>query len=62
PPATMSFVAAGGLITLLAAHTVFAGQVHSYTTAIAAQLFEPAPYISTVVDTPGKLSEPTEGH
>lgn len=62
-PATMSYVAVGGLIALLAAHTVFAGQVHSYTTAVAAQLFDPEPYISTVVDTPGKLSKPsTEDH
>lgn len=62
-PNTMSYVAAGGLITLLAAHTVFAGQVHGYTTTIAAQLFAPEPYISTVVETPGKLSEPSEeGH
>ena len=60
PPATMSYVAVGGLIALLAAHTVFAGQVHRYTTSIAAQLFDPAPYISTVVDTPGKLSTPKE--
>jgi multicomponent K+:H+ antiporter subunit D len=60
PPATMSYVAVGGLIALLAAHTVFAGQVHRYTTAIAAQLFEPAPYITTVVETPGKLSTPKE--
>ena len=62
-PNTMSYVAVGGLITLLAAHTVFAGQVHGYTTTIAAQLFAPEPYISTVVETPGKLSEPSEeGH
>ena len=58
-PATMSFVAVGGLIALLAAHTIFAGQVHGFTTSVAAQLFDPAPYISTVVDTPGKLSDPT---
>ncbi|WP_108815516.1 monovalent cation/H+ antiporter subunit D [Loktanella sp. Alg231-35] len=62
-PATLSYVAVGGLVTLLAAHTVFAGQVHGYTTQVAAQLFEPAPYISTVVETPGKLSKPsTEDH
>ncbi|WP_400082734.1 monovalent cation/H+ antiporter subunit D [Yoonia sp. R78084] len=59
-PATMSYVAIGGLILCLILHTVFAGQVHRYTNAIAAQLFSPAPYITTVVDTPGKLSEPTE--
>ena len=59
-PATMAYVAVGGLIALLAAHTVFAGQVHNYTTTIAAQLFAPEPYISTVVDTPGKLSDGKE--
>lgn len=56
----MSYVAVGGLIALLAAHTVFAGQVHSYTIKTAKQLFEPAPYISIVVETPGKLSTPKE--
>ncbi len=61
-PATMSYVAVGGLISLLAAHTVFAGQVHSYTSTMAAQLFAPEPYISIVVGTPGKLSNPVEGH
>lgn len=62
PPATMAYVAVGGLITLLALHTIFAGQMHSYTTSIAAQLFAPEPYISTVLETPGKLSEPGEDH
>ena len=61
-PSTMSYVAVGGLISLLAAHTVFAGQVHGYTTAIAAQLFEPEPYITTVLETQGKLSKPAEDH
>ena len=61
-PATMSYIAVGGLISLLVANTVFAGQVHSYTTTMAAQLFAPEPYISTVVETPGKLSKPVEGH
>ena len=56
-PATMSYVAVGGLIALLALHTVFAGQMHRYTTGIAEQLFDPAPYIATVIDTPGKLSD-----
>ncbi|MDJ0626699.1 MAG: monovalent cation/H+ antiporter subunit D [Rhodobacter sp.] len=59
-PAVLSYVAVGGLISLLAAHTVFAGQVHGYTTNIAAQLFAPEPYIATVLDTPGKLSKPKE--
>ncbi|MFT6023013.1 MAG: multicomponent K+:H+ antiporter subunit D [Ascidiaceihabitans sp.] len=57
-PTALSYVAVGGLISLLMAHTVFAGHVHSYTTTMAAQLFDPAPYIGTVVDTPGKLSQP----
>jgi multicomponent K+:H+ antiporter subunit D len=61
-PSTLSYVAVGGLITLLAAHTVFAGQMHGYTSSIAAQLFAPEPYISTVVDTPGKLSTPKGDH
>ena len=61
-PAPMSYIAVGGLISLLVANTVFAGQVHSYTTTMAAQLFAPEPYISTVVETPGKLSKPVEGH
>ena len=62
PPSALSYVAVGGLMALLAAHTVFAGQVHAYTTSMAAQLFAPQPYISTVVDTPGKLSTPQEDH
>lgn len=61
-PAALSYVAVGGLISVLAAHTVFAGQVHGYTTTIAAQLFAPEPYVSTVLDTPGKLSKPKEDH
>ncbi|MFY0615065.1 MAG: monovalent cation/H+ antiporter subunit D, partial [Hyphomicrobiaceae bacterium] len=61
-PSIMSYIAVGGLVSLLAAHTVFAGQVHGYTTAMAAQLFAPQPYISVVLDTPGKLSKPKEKH
>lgn len=62
PPAALSYVAVGGLIALLVAHTVFAGQVHSYTTKMAAQLFLPQPYIATTLETSGKLSTPQEGH
>ncbi|SMX31367.1 monovalent cation/H+ antiporter subunit D [Actibacterium lipolyticum] len=62
PPATLSYVAVGGLVSLLVAHTVFAGQVHRYTSTMAAQLFAPEPYISTVLDTPGKLSKPKGDH
>jgi multicomponent K+:H+ antiporter subunit D len=59
-PAALSYVAVGVLIALLGAHTIFAGQVHGYTTTMAAQLFSPEPYVSTVLDTPGKLSTPKE--
>ncbi len=58
-PTALSYVAVGGLISLLAAHTIFAGQVHGYTTTVATQLFAPEGYMSTVLDTPGKLSKPT---
>ncbi|WP_377508447.1 monovalent cation/H+ antiporter subunit D [Octadecabacter sp. R77987] len=61
-PAILSYVAVGGLITVLAAHTVFAGQVHGYTNAIATQLFAPTDYTETVLETPGKLSTPQEDH
>ncbi len=61
-PAILSYAAVGGLLALLVAHTVFAGQVHGYTTKVAAQLFAPAPYIATVLETPGKLSTPQEDH
>ena len=57
-PAALSYAAVCGLVSLLMAHTVFAGQVHSYTTTMAAQLFAPEPHISIVVDTLGKHSKP----
>ena len=60
-PGALAYAATGGLIALLAAHTIFAGQVHSYTTTMAAQLFAPQPYIAEVLGTPGKLSKPKEG-
>lgn len=61
-PHPLAYVAAGGLIALLVGHTVFAGQVHGHTSKIAAQLFDPAPYMHSVLDTAGKLSTPQEGH
>ncbi|MFQ6551741.1 monovalent cation/H+ antiporter subunit D [Aestuariibius insulae] len=61
-PAALSYVAVGGIVTLLAAHTVFAGPMTGYTTAISEQLFSPEPYISTVMDTPGKLSPKEEAN
>jgi multicomponent K+:H+ antiporter subunit D len=61
-PSAVSYAAVGGLLALLVAHTVFAGQVHRYTTMMAAELFAPEAYMSTVLDTPGKLSTPKEGY
>ena len=59
-PAALSYVAVGGLVSLLIAHTVFAGPMHRLMSATSAQLFAPEPYISTVLDTPGRLSKPKE--
>ena len=59
-PAALSYVAVGGLLTLLVAHTVFAGPAYSYVERTAAQLFEPEPYVATVLETPGKLSKPSK--
>ncbi|MGB5865415.1 MAG: monovalent cation/H+ antiporter subunit D [Sulfitobacter sp.] len=55
-PAALSYVAVGGLLALLLAHTLFAGRMYDYTTATSAQLFQPDDYIATVLGTPGKLS------
>lgn len=60
-PSTLSYVAVGGLLALLVANTVLAGPVYGFMTATAKQLYAPQPYISTVLETPGKLSEPKEG-
>ncbi|EAR51134.1 pH adaption potassium efflux system protein PhaD [Oceanicola granulosus HTCC2516] len=61
-PAWLSYVAVGGLLALLVAHTLFAGHVHAYTLRIAGDLFAPDAYIAKVLETPGKLSTPTEGY
>ncbi len=58
----LSFVAVGGLLTLLVGHTVFAGPIYDYMTATSVQLFAPDDYISTVLDTPGKMSPTKEGN
>ncbi|MEL6410387.1 MAG: monovalent cation/H+ antiporter subunit D [Pseudomonadota bacterium] len=55
-PSVLAYSAVFGLFALLVAHTVFAGQVHAYTTKMAAQLFAPDAYVSVVLETPGKLS------
>ena len=62
-PSRLSFVAVGGLLALLIAHTVFAGPIHGYMMRTAQQLYAPEPYIETVLGTAGKLSTPKdEGH
>ncbi|MGR3724546.1 monovalent cation/H+ antiporter subunit D [Abyssibius alkaniclasticus] len=60
-PPRLGYFAVGGLVSLIVAHTVFAGPAMEYTTAIAEQLFAPDGYMTTVLETPGKLSEPSEG-
>lgn len=57
PPSGLSYVAIGGLLILLVAHTVFAGPATTYTTAIAKQLFTPDAYMTTVLTTKGKMSD-----
>ncbi|MBY6090432.1 monovalent cation/H+ antiporter subunit D [Maritimibacter alkaliphilus] len=60
PPAhepALPMVAIGGFIALLVAMTVLAGPLTRYLNATTAQLFDPAPYIATVLETPGKKIE-----
>ncbi len=59
-PAALSYVAVGGLVVLMAGHTVFAGPATDYAAAISRQLLDPDRYLSIVLDTPGKLSDPAE--
>ncbi|MEM6890078.1 MAG: monovalent cation/H+ antiporter subunit D [Pseudomonadota bacterium] len=61
-PSAISYVAVGGLLALLVSHTVFAGPMRAYAGSIAQDLFQPAPYISTVLGAEGKLSKPAEDH
>lgn len=61
-PTILSYAAIGGLFALLVAHTVFAGKVHGYTTAMATELFAHDNYLSIVLETPGKLSDDKGGH
>ncbi|AWI85310.1 monovalent cation/H+ antiporter subunit D [Alloyangia pacifica] len=53
----LPMLAIGVLVSLLVALTVFAGPVTRQLDATAAQLFAPQPYISTVLETPGKEIE-----
>ncbi|MHA6325290.1 monovalent cation/H+ antiporter subunit D [Roseivivax sp. CAU 1753] len=50
----LPLVAIGGLVTLIVAHTVFAGPATAYFRATSAQLFNPGPYIALVLGTEGK--------
>ncbi len=59
-PTALSYVAVGGLLSLLVAHTVFAGPAYGYMERTAASLFSPAPYAEKVLTTPGKLSDATK--
>ena len=61
-PSALSYTAVGGVLAMLVAHTVFAGPATTYANAIATQLFNPEAYLTTVLETPGKLSTPQEGH
>ncbi|PZX12927.1 multisubunit potassium/proton antiporter PhaD subunit [Palleronia aestuarii] len=54
PPAVMQMVAIGLLIAASVAATVFAGPLQRTLMATSDQLFAPEPYISTVMETPGK--------
>jgi multicomponent K+:H+ antiporter subunit D len=54
-PSALSYVSVGGLVALLVAHTVFAGPMTRYMDTTSKQLFAPDTYVSTVIDTPGKL-------
>ncbi|MEP5727806.1 MAG: monovalent cation/H+ antiporter subunit D [Sulfitobacter sp.] len=59
-PTALAYTAVSGLVALLIAHTVFAGPVYRYVESTSAQLFAPEPYISTVLDTAGKLGRPSD--
>ncbi|MCZ7674765.1 MAG: monovalent cation/H+ antiporter subunit D [Roseovarius sp.] len=63
-PTALPMVAVGALMALLVAVTVFAGPLQRNFAATAAQLFAPAPYISVVLETPGRTvgHDDGEGH
>lgn len=57
PQGALPLVAIGTLLSAIVLVTVFAGPINRYLNATAAQLFAPEPYISIVLDTPGKVIE-----
>ncbi|MEO0750599.1 MAG: monovalent cation/H+ antiporter subunit D [Pseudomonadota bacterium] len=58
----LPMVAIGTLLAAIVTVTVLAGPINRYLNATAAQLFAPEPYISTVLDTPGKIITYTGKH
>ncbi len=60
-PHPLAFLAAGGLIAMMFALTVFGGYAQDYMIETSEQLFAPEPYIQIVTETAGKLSDPSEG-
>jgi multicomponent K+:H+ antiporter subunit D len=47
-------VAVGGIFVVIVSLTIFAGPVMQYAEATAAQLFDPTPYIETVLRRAGE--------
>ncbi|MCE0505105.1 monovalent cation/H+ antiporter subunit D [Roseivivax sp. GX 12232] len=56
-PAALPAVAIGGLVALIAVHSLWAGPATAYFRATADQLLNPAPYINLVLGTEGKTIE-----
>lgn len=55
PRPALPVVATAALLALIVAVTVLAGPLQRHLAATAAQLFAPAPYISVVLNTPGRV-------
>jgi multicomponent K+:H+ antiporter subunit D len=53
-PPVLPIIASAMLVTLLVAHTIFAGPITAYMRATTGQLFSPEPYISAVLGKEGK--------
>ncbi len=54
-PSALPMVAVGGMLAVMVALTVAAGPVTRVLAATSAQLFNPGPYITVVLTTPGKV-------
>ena len=53
-PGALPLVAVGGIFVVIVSLTIFAGPVMQYAEATAAQLFDPTPYIETVLRRAGE--------